>query len=67
MRLRLVLGAIALLLGVFGLVHQWYLTGMWFQWEQFLHHESLIAIALCVGVALVATAFIGRRGVRGPR
>ncbi|HEY31490.1 MAG TPA: hypothetical protein G4O10_00100 [Dehalococcoidia bacterium] len=67
MRLRLILGVLALLLGVFGLVHHWYLTGLWFSWEQFWHHEPLIAIAFCVGVALMATAFFGGKGVRGPR
>ncbi|UCB42274.1 MAG: hypothetical protein JSV77_07345 [Dehalococcoidales bacterium] len=67
MRFRLVLGAIALSLSVFGLVHHWYLTGRWFSWEQFWHHEPLIAIALCVGIALMTTAFLGGRGVRVPR
>ena len=48
MKLGLLLGALALLLGIFGLVHHYILTGLWFQWHQFWHHESLIAIAVCV-------------------
>ena len=67
MRFRLFLGALALLLGLSGLVHHFALTGLWFQWGQFWHHEPLIAIAVCVGVVLIATSFVGRRGIRRSR
>ena len=67
MRFRIFLGILALLLGVFGLVHHYYLTGLWFQWDQFWHHEALVAIAVCVGVALITTSFTGGAGIRRPR
>jgi len=67
MRFRLFLGMLALLLGVFGLVHHRFVAGTWFSWNQFWHHEPLIGIAVCVGLALIATSFIGREGMRGPR
>ena len=37
-------------LAAFGLVHQKLMTGCWFTWEQFWHHEPLIAICLVVGM-----------------
>jgi hypothetical protein len=67
MRIVLFLGALALLLGIFGLVHHYAITGLWFQWSQFWHHEPLVAIAFCVGVALITTSFIGRRGIHRSR
>jgi len=39
---------------VAGLVYQKYLSpGGWFNWQQFWHHESLIAIALIVSITLL--------------
>ena len=67
MRFRLFLGVVAFLLGFFGLVHQRLIAGMWFSWTQFWHHEPLIAIAVCVGFALIATGFVERRGIRRSR
>lgn len=64
MRFRIFLGVVALLLGVFGLVHHYTLTGLWFQWEDFWHHEPLVAIAVCVGVALIATSIITIEGIQ---
>lgn len=63
MGFRIFLGVVALLLGVFGLVHHYTLTGLWFQWEDFWHHEPLVAIAVCVGVALIATSIITIEGI----
>jgi len=53
-----ILATIAFLLGVFGLVHQkLYTTGGWFNWEQFWHHEPLIALCFVSAVAL----FVGKK------
>ena len=53
-----ILAIIALLLGVFGLVHQKLCTtGGWFNWEQFWHHEPLIALCFVCAVAL----FVGKK------
>ena len=41
---------------IFGLGHQYYLTGKWFNWGQFLDqlcHEHLIVLCFIVGVSLL--------------
>jgi len=59
MKILLSLGALGLAL--FGLVHQRFVIDAgWFDWSQ-IHHESLIAIAVCVGVALLVVYIIDRR------
>jgi len=40
-------------LALFGLCHQYCLTGKWWQWEQFWHHESLVAICLALGIGIL--------------
>ena len=41
-------------LSIFGLVNHWFVTGgIWFQWEQFWHHESLISLAFWTGIVLI--------------
>ena len=42
------------LLGWFGLFHQRFCTsGGWFDWNQFWHHESLIALCFCVSLTIL--------------
>lgn len=63
MPLKILSGA-AFASGIFGLVHHYGLTGLWFQWWQLLelrlHHEQLIIGCFAVGVALLC-ARIKRR------
>ena len=48
---------------VFGLVHQKLVTsGGWFNWEQFLHHESLIAMAFVGFIVLLVVYLAEKRG-----
>jgi len=50
----LYLSILALTLAIFGLVHHRFLTeGGWFNWEQFWHHESLIAMAFVAGISFM--------------
>jgi len=52
------IGILFLLLAVFGLIHQKLFTaGGWFDWSQFLHHESLIVLCLGIGIALIIGSF----------
>jgi hypothetical protein len=62
-RLWYYLGNVALFLALFGLIHQSLILGSDWNWSQFWHHESLIAIALCVGVALLVVSTI--ENIRG--
>lgn len=57
-KLWFVLGIIALALGFIGSLHQKICFGTWFTWEQFCHHEPLIGIAVCVGIALLFVAAV---------
>jgi len=56
-----ILAGVAFALGIFGLVHQWFITGGLFDWSQFLHHEPLIACCFVATIALVVGEYIGRR------
>ncbi len=51
----LYLSILSLIAAIFGLVHHYSVTinHRWFDWESMFHHESLIAIALIVGVTLL--------------
>jgi len=50
----LFLSILSLMAAIFGLVHQkYFILGGWFNWQQFWHHESLIAIAFIVGITLL--------------
>lgn len=58
------MAGLSLLAGILGLIHQRFFTaGGWFNWEQFWHHESLIAMCFVVGLALLAGKYtkLGRR------
>jgi hypothetical protein len=45
------LAGISFLLAIFGLVHHYLITGgVWWEWSDIWHHESLIV--LCCGVAI---------------
>ena len=62
--MTVILTAIAFLLGTFGLVHQRIYAGVWFQWEQFWHHEPLIAICFTVAITLLIAEFGKRKGAK---
>jgi len=54
-----IIGLSCILLGVLGILHQKLFTGAgWFNWDQFWHHETLIAICLSLGIGVL---FGGRR------
>jgi len=58
----LYLSIISLVLAAIGLVHQKLFTpGGWFDWKQFSHHESLIAIALIVCITSFIAHLLERR------
>lgn len=46
------LSILSFALATFGLVQQYIVADVWFQWEQFWHHEPLIAVALIAGITL---------------
>jgi hypothetical protein len=37
-------------------------TDFWFDWEQFWHYESFIAMAVVAAIALLVGKFLGKRG-----
>jgi len=52
---------LSLILAILGLVHQKFFTsGGWFNWEQFWHHEPLIAIAFVVSI-IILVIYLYRR------
>ena len=56
---------ISSLLFAFGLVHQrFFASGDWFNWEQFWHHEPLIAIAFVAWLTLLIVYLVGRSSSR---
>ena len=63
-RLWLILGFVALGLGLFGYLDQELRCKAHWDWSQFLHHESFIAIAICVGIALLVVYVVERRGLK---
>lgn len=48
-----ILSATAFGLGIFGILHQGIGEGYWWNWEQFWHHESLIAMCFVSTVSLL--------------
>jgi len=61
-RLPEILAVIALVLALGALVYQHFAcsTGGWFEWEQFWHYESFIAMGIVAAIALVAGKYLGR-------
>ena len=57
-KLWLSLGLFSLVIGLGGYIHQELIPASW-SWEQFWHHEVLIAIAVSVGVTLLVVGIIG--------
>ena len=56
-----ILAAIALCLAVFLLVHQQLISDdVWFNWQQFLHHESFIACGFVAAISLILGKYLGR-------
>lgn len=55
-----ILASILLLSAIFGLGHQWFISGTWFSPEQFWHHEPLIALCLVAAVALLVGKYSQR-------
>ncbi|UCH42526.1 MAG: hypothetical protein JSW16_06875 [Dehalococcoidales bacterium] len=60
-KLWLILSAVSLLVGVALYFDQELRLHASWSWEQFLHHESFIAIAGCIGIVLLAVALIENR------
>ena len=58
-KLWLSLGLLSLVTGLGGYIHQELIPVSW-SWEQFWHHEVLIAIAVSVGVALLVVGLISK-------
>ena len=57
----LYLSMLALMAAIFGLVHQKLFTsGGWFNWEQFWHHEPLIAMASVGWITLLFVYLVER-------
>jgi len=56
-----ILAVLLLLVAVFLLIHQQLTSGgVWFNWQQFLHHESFIACSFVAAIALLAGKYLGR-------
>jgi len=53
MRLSLILGVIAIALGIGGYLDQELRCGAHWDWPTLWHHEPFVAIAICVGIALL--------------
>jgi len=47
------LALVAILLAIALLLHQGLFCGEWFNWSQFWHHESLIAIATTAAITIL--------------
>lgn len=48
-------------LSIFGLVHHWYVSGSYWNWADFWHHEPLIAMCISAGLAFVLAHIITKR------
>jgi len=59
--LIIALSGLAFLLGIFGLVHHYVVTGRWFDWGTMWHHEPLIAMCFAAGISLLVGKFLKRR------
>ena len=58
----LYLSILSLVLAIIGLVHHYFVTGgIWWQWSDFWHHESLIAIAFIVYITSFTAYLLERR------
>ena len=55
------LALVSALLGIFGICHQGIRVADWFNWSQFWHHESLIAICFICSISLLAGRYITLR------
>ena len=55
-KLWAILGALLLLAGLGLYLDQWIRYGVHWDWEQFLHHESFIALAGGIGLVLLIVA-----------
>lgn len=42
-----------IILGFLGLLHQGLFCGEWWNWSQFWHHETLIAICIAFGLGII--------------
>lgn len=50
-------------LAILGLVHQRFFTsGGWFDWSQFWHHESLIALCFVVAICFLVSYLLMKLG-----
>ena len=60
-RIPEILAVVALALSLGALVYQHFATeDGWFEWEQFWHYESFIAMGIVAAIALVAGKYLGR-------
>ena len=41
------------IIAVLGILHQGLFCNEWWNWQQFFHHEPLIAISLAVGIGIL--------------
>ncbi len=48
-------------LAVFGIVHHRLVSGGWWDWYQFWHHESLIIMSVTAGVAILIVRSVWRK------
>gem|GEM_PF-2553318 len=55
-----IFAAISFCLAMFLLVHQQLTTNVWFSWQQFWHHEPLIACGFVAAIALLIGKYVGR-------
>ena len=61
MRRWLVLGLVALGLGVWGYLDQEFRCQAHWNWSTLWHHEPLVAITVCVGIALLTVALVNNK------
>jgi len=62
-RIPEILAVIALVLALAALVYQHFACtddDCWFEWEQFWHYESFIAMVIVAAIALVAGKYLGK-------
>ena len=57
-----ILSATAFGLGIFGIVHQRITGPHWWCWDQFKHHESLIAMCFVCSVSLLVGEYAASKG-----
>tara|TARA_R100001530_G_C4284671_1_gene146506 strand:- start:456 stop:668 length:213 start_codon:yes stop_codon:yes gene_type:complete len=55
----MMIGIIFIVLGILGLLHQRFFTsGGWWNWNQFWHHEPLIAASIAFGAGWIMGGFL---------